>query len=294
MSPPGLVCLICVALGQPEPDVSADEKALAEILMPYYQSEATLYRFTLDEAGQRPLELNREPVLKWIANSTPYMGAVFVWTRDGRPEVIGCIGSEQRENQIHRCFHEFHSLTLKPLPQTDVINNARRWKPAEPGLAFLDPAEEQAPATDERRRGFQMRNIARKVEASVLDEGKADVLRLMPQPLFRYASPNQHIVDGAIFSYVRGSGIDPEMLLIVEAVTEDGKDTWRYGFARFAWRPLVASYDGQMVWNVGENNAFWNEQIITQTYFSGQATDITRAEISARVKSNDAKPTLSR
>jgi hypothetical protein len=43
------------------------------------------------------------------------LGAVFIWTYQGRPEMIGSIGSRQFRPGMSRVFHEFHSLTLQPL-----------------------------------------------------------------------------------------------------------------------------------------------------------------------------------
>src|SRR5438034_7474639 len=62
----------------------------------------------------KPLELQREPVLQW---SNPIAGDVhgnvFLWTRDGRPLVVASL--HKWLSPKTDMAHEFHSLAEEPL-----------------------------------------------------------------------------------------------------------------------------------------------------------------------------------
>ena len=72
-------------------DPPEDEKARAEEFRVLAQAEAAAYTIQV-EGRSRPLTLQPEPVLKW---SNPVVGTiygdVFVWTDEGRPEVVASI-----------------------------------------------------------------------------------------------------------------------------------------------------------------------------------------------------------
>jgi hypothetical protein len=89
-------------------DLEADLKA-------FYVRQAAAYEFRPDTKSDERFTLERKPVLTWT-NVEKYMGSVFVWTRDGRPEVIGCIGSHQNKPGVSNFFHEFHSLSQSRWP----------------------------------------------------------------------------------------------------------------------------------------------------------------------------------
>ena len=106
---------------------AGDDREPQRILFPYYAEEAAKYAFYLDEKHERRLELQKQPVLTWT-NAQNYMGAVFIWTFKGRPELIGCIGSHQLKPGRSNVFREFHSLCVQPL-QPVTFPDGRRWTP---------------------------------------------------------------------------------------------------------------------------------------------------------------------
>jgi len=75
-------------------------------------------------------------------------------------------------------------------------------------------------------------------------------LRLLPQPLYRYADEMQGILDGALFSL--GVSNDPEMFLTLEAIADKdgGQHQWHYSLARMSSLKLKASLDEQEIWSV--------------------------------------------
>ena len=53
------------------------------------------------------------------------------------------------------------------------------------------------------------------VEKTDRDDESRQQMRLLTQPIFRYASPQAGIIDGTMFAFVQGT--DPEVFLQVEA-----------------------------------------------------------------------------
>ncbi|HEY2251165.1 MAG TPA: hypothetical protein VGH74_08900 [Planctomycetaceae bacterium] len=120
------------------------------------------------EAGKEAptkLKLQPDPVFSYAnpAGGSRSHGAMFVWTREGRPEILGAIWSWQ-SGDTRSVVHSLHSLSLEPMTATrkrDVF-----WAPAGPGIEPLRIANAPQPAATPQLRLAQMRNIAREFTAS--------------------------------------------------------------------------------------------------------------------------------
>jgi hypothetical protein len=107
-----------------------------------------------------------------------------------------------------------------------------------------------------------MRALAADFSAVLIDrrrnpDGERQALRLLMNPVFRYASPERNVADGAIFAFVVGT--DAEVLLLLEARGEPNEYRWQYALARLNRDELAASFKEQEVWRVergtyGERN----------------------------------------
>lgn len=223
------------------------EAEVKRVLVPYYAHEAMRCEFFLDVDRKQPLEFVEQPVLIWT-NADNYMGAVFVWTSQGRPEMIGCIGSHQNRPDKSNVFQEFHSLSLQALP-TVTLSHEKRWTPSKPGLAMAAVEGAPRPATSERLRLTQMRNLAREFDGWMKDGEDVAQLRLLPQPIFRYQSPDRGVVDGAIFALV-WKGTDPEILLVLEDRGDNSGERWDYALARFNYREMWVKRHDKELWRV--------------------------------------------
>jgi hypothetical protein len=183
-----------------------------------------------------------------LANTDNFLGAVFVWTYQGRPEMIGCIGSRQSRPGMSRVFHEFHSLSLQPL-QPVTFANGERWTPEKPGLTMAPIDAAPAPGDSDRQRLTQMRNLAREFDGWMRVNDDDWELRLLPQPIVRYQAPDRGAIDCAIFALF-WNGTDPEILLILEDRKEIGVPTWHYALARFNYRELWVKRFEKEIWRV--------------------------------------------
>lgn len=199
-------------------------------------------------ADEKPLELQPEPVLKWSnPDRGEVHGNVFLWTRDGRPLMAGSL-YKWFTPHTHMA-HEFHSLTDEPL--VAQFHGKRVWKTSEAGLKFADVPKADAPAADEAKRLLQMKQLAKEFSGTKKerDENTGVVeLRLLPQPVHRYAAPKRGVVGGGLFALVHGT--DPEIWLLIEARGESPeKARWQFAVARMSSSELRVKRGDESVWS---------------------------------------------
>jgi hypothetical protein len=236
-----------LALAQQEeatrkPQAPASSKALED-----FKKEASEYVIRLQGRPNDTLELREQPLLHW-GNPVRFGedGAVFVWTLDGRPEVIGSVFTFRKGNLIHR-KHEYQSLAAGPLAAE--LRSQRVWAPRAAGVAFQPVADAPAPGANARLRLSQMKSLAGEFSANMVEfnEQKSE-LRMLAQPLIRYTPKGGHTVDGAIFAFSQGT--DPEALLLLEARQTESGPQWQFAFARFTFMSLKGFHNGREVWRV--------------------------------------------
>lgn len=250
--------ILCLALlGQAADAPKLDEKQLVKLLEPYYQEQAAEYEFFLDEARQQKCELVEKPVMRWTADGNS--GAVWVWTRQGRAEVIGCLGAYVNPSGKLEGFHEFHALTVKPLQKVG-IGTVRSWESQKPGVELKRLASAEEPAATDKLRLIQMRSLAREFTAQMRSGKNTHTLRLTPTPLFRFQSTNPDVLDGALFSFLWDNGTDPEVLLLLEALKTAEGPRWHFTPVRFTWREVWLTRDEKELWRVPEHNEFWTSR----------------------------------
>jgi hypothetical protein len=196
---------------------------------------------------EKPLAFQREPVLKWSnPDRGEVHGNVFLWTRDGRPLVAGSLLKWFRPHT--HMSHEFMSLAEEPLAAT--FHGSPAWKTAEPGVKFADLPGADAPAADEAKRLLQMRQLVKNFSGSKKEREDMNPteLRLLPQPVYRYAAPKQGVVTGGLFALVHGT--DPDIWVLVEARGEDAAAArWQFAAARMNSVEVHLRYRGEKVWS---------------------------------------------
>lgn len=193
------------------------------------------------------LDMQPEPVLRWPnATRDTQEGATFVWTRNGRPEAIGCLW----ENGGYWA-HAFHSLSDSKLVARH--NTRIFWQTDKAGIEFTTFPDAAQPAESAAKRLTQMKYLARRIECRLPEPNrKSEALRLLPQPLYRYRTERDDLIDGALFAFVQGT--DPEAVVVLEAVRHEGKAGWRYGLTRRTAHAVEADLDGKTIWSVPVSN----------------------------------------
>ena len=210
------------------------------------KAAAAEYEFFIEQDRKQKLILRPEPILRWSNREVgTVLGAVFIWTGDGRPEVVASIFNWY-DNPARPVQHELHSLALGRL--TVLRAGQEVWRPAKAGVEFKPIPAGPAPAGSAPQRLHQMRSLAREFSASYDEPDDQTELRLLTQPIYRYESTRPDLIDGAMFAFVQDT--DPEVLLLVEARRKNGGSEWQYAFARMQNRALQAHHKERPVWEV--------------------------------------------
>ncbi len=198
------------------------------------------------ERDQTVTDLSPIPVLRWDSNQRGTLAGVTTLFIDaGRPEAVCCTYIFDK-----KLTHEFTSLSRGKLQAR--LGDAVVWEPNESGVKFRPIPAADAPAENPAGRLRQMKALSNRFESKLLGWGAAnpirEELRLLPRPIYRYEKlPTGAIIDGAVFAFV--TGVDPETLLLIEAVSADGKSHWEYSFARRTSGELEGRLDKQLVWS---------------------------------------------
>jgi hypothetical protein len=246
---------VAVALAQTEStktklETGAD-KAQFERWQKYYRRVAAEYDMEQGKDLPTRLKLRTEPVFSYAnpAGGGRSHGAMFVWTRDGRPEILGAIWSRQSGEQ-RQVIHEMHSLALEPL--TATRNGNLFWSPKGPGIEPFRIPGAPEPAMTPALRMVQMRSMAREFSASTIRATAERRLQFRPQPVFRFENPTAER-DGAVF--VGFEDWDPELLMLIEVRATEKGPRWHAGFARFTDLPVSARHKDVQVWSFQESLA---------------------------------------
>lgn len=232
---------------------------LADRLLKLHTEDATTYAIYRDSSRRQKLTLRREPIYRWT-NPTRVggqVGEVFIWTYQGRPEVVASIFSHPTSDGQRVLCHELHSLSQAVL----VVDrdSPNRWEPQAPGLDLKPIEGAPAPADSPARRLVQLRALSRDFSGrSLSDQNVAWDLRLLPQPLYRYESTDPEVIDGALFALVSSAGTDPEIILAIEARATAEGTRWVFGAGRFSDMSLWLTHNGREVWSSirGGGNTF--------------------------------------
>lgn len=233
--------------------------------------EAAAYVIRTGKGDQEPIELHPESILQWNNSvNQSVFGNIFIWTRNGRPEVVA---------SIYRFYSpkvdfaaEFQSLSLEPL----IVrrDGDEVWTPREPGIELQPFADAGQPSNSRSRRLIQMRQLAGALSVKLTDWSEETYdLRLLPRPLIRYDSADAEVLDGALFAFTYTT--DPELLVMIEARKSDNGYRWLYGLARMNTGSMTVSLRDQEVWTAERlEDPFLDKQGI-YTLFQGLPLPVT-------------------
>jgi len=196
----------------------------------------------------RELKLEPKSVLRWTNPGIGRLyGDVYVWTADGRPEVVMSLYKAWEPEWGFAA--EMHSLSVEAI--SAERDGELVWQPPEAGVELRDVPGAPEPAESAARRLQQMRGLANDFSATVTDErrkdsGERQELRLLTQPVYRYRSTRPEVIDGALFAIVLGT--DPEVFLLLEARQIEDAAHWRFALARMNKDELQVRYKGKEIW----------------------------------------------
>ncbi len=232
----------------PPPAATPDNQAEARQARAGAELEIAGYKFTLlvgSAGSEAELTAPPQPVLRWTNQlRRRFYGDVYVWTHQGRPEAIASINHVFSERQAMEA--ELHSLSLSRLKLERSGQTV--WEPAGPGIELRPIPAAGPPADSPAARLRQMQACAEQFSASSQAGDDRWQLRLLPRPIFRYASTDPQVLDGALYAFVKGT--DPDVLLVMEARRSGEKPQWQYAVVRLTGTKLRAAHSGKEVWHV--------------------------------------------
>jgi hypothetical protein len=251
----GFVASAKIGIAQKKSETPSNPENI-EAALKLTRAAAAEYEIRVGDEKEKPLELLKEPVLKWTNPEVGEVyGNVFLWTREGRPLLVG--GLFKFFSPETHMAHEFHSLAEEPL--TAKFHGHLVWEPSEPGLKFVDIPKAPAPAANEAQRLLQLKQMAKDFSGiGTYGKNVRDLeLRLLPQPIHRYAAPKQGIINGGLFAFVRAT--DPEIFLLIEARGKDAATArWQFAAARMNnGAELHLRYQNEQIWEAEKFT--WNE-----------------------------------
>ncbi len=226
------------------------------------QREITLWRKAFDRQAKdyvitavaepaNAFRLVERPVFLWnqpLRQQFTQIGSVYVWLgQDGRPGAIGTLYCWKMPDEHWSLSHEFHSLASTPLKT--VFRGRAFWAPTKPGLTWRPVPDAPRPAGSRQRQLLQIRQLARQFQAHLVDR-KRDrwELRLLSKPLYDYATEDGETpLAGALCAMC--VGVDPELLLAIEARQTDEGAQWHYACGALAGLELHVRFQGKEVWS---------------------------------------------
>jgi hypothetical protein len=159
---------------------------------------------------------------------------------EGRPTALVTVEIYQAPDRSRVLAMEFLSLSPEKFALKHRTKNVR-WDATGSALTMKHLPDAPKPAATAAARLVQMRQLARRFVAKERLKNESIECRLLTQPIDRYQSIAEKIVDGAIFAYANGT--NPELGVVLET---DG-ERWQYGTLRLSSAEASVSLDGQQV-----------------------------------------------
>ncbi|MCA9053667.1 MAG: hypothetical protein KDA75_07505, partial [Planctomycetaceae bacterium] len=191
----------------------------------------------------------------------------YKWSNTARGQVLGdrlCLLYVHQGRPVASCkvyptgrsiVHTFVTMTDQPI--VALQSKLAVWTPPSAELKWTPLDDFAAPHATAAGRSVQMRAIAREFRGEIgageaRRQKSSPQLRLLPQPIYRYdlseAQPDG-VIDGAVFAYTAEGG-NPELLLMVEALDQEGTLSWRSAFNRRSIAETKGFYRDAEVWKV--------------------------------------------
>lgn len=237
----GMAWAVSTAVAQDAP--SAEERRDVSPLRRLMDESLAWYEL-FAEGSAKPM--TTRVAMRWANNTRGSEGGMTVlYLTDGIPQAVCSIYPWER-----LLCHEFDSLSRSKFVGKSA--GKEMWTPVKPGVEFQPIPDAETPSATPVVRLRQMKSLASTFSSTMLgwksDRSDREDLRLLPQPLYRYeVSPTGNRFDGAVFAFVQGT--DPESLLLIEAVQNNGGARWEFAFVRQTSGELEGRHRDAVVWH---------------------------------------------
>lgn len=214
-------------------------QTIVTVVVDDQEQDATLVEQPVFRYSDPPRRFEDATLWVWTDHSRPVAMQKVEAVADvvtGKPMWQFCLTSLSSEGLIHAQWPEQEFLS------------------AETGLRFKPVHATPPPSSSSAGRLRQIRTLARRFAATIIDKPPGgDVrqeLRLLPRPIYTYAEPDSEQPAGAVIGFA-ANGTNPDALLVLDAHAGDGGALqWHFAPARMTTGGLEFRFDDQEVWSV--------------------------------------------
>lgn len=212
------------------------------------RAAATTIVATSDE-GSPPVAMVTEPIFRYDDQPRRILDAtLWAWGDGGRPVAI-CKVEDYVSNENTRVWVQcLTSLSTQRIKAS--WEDGRRWSASRRGVELKELSNAPTPGGNPRLRLTQLRRMARRFSATLIDprSDERQQMRLLPQPMYRYQDAKRGVIDGVIFG-LASNGTNPDACFILEIrKSDDGAAVWEYGVAAMTAHAVEVKLDDRTVW----------------------------------------------
>ena len=198
--------------------------------------------------GEESVRLFEEPLFRHNGLARIYEdGTTWAWGIRGRPIAFCKLFTSNSEEG----FWTYCNVLTAPDLIEMYRGDEKVWYPQSVGMTFKPFSDAAVPLDKAPLRLRQMKELARRFSAHEVIYPPISLktrheLQLKPQPVHRYNDPDHGIVDGAVF--VVAHEVEPEMILLIEAVQQNGEVSWQFGAVGIGGAEFHLALDGVEVY----------------------------------------------
>jgi len=236
--------IVSGALGWADDDLQSKQR------LQLMEQEVAQFAATSSQiASPQALRFTAKPLLRYsdptrgLTAANVLMDAT-VWRSGEQGRPTGLVTLEiYRSNATQGILSfEFLSLSREPFTLQHRRESRIHWEATESALSLSPLPDAPQPAASASARLLQLRQFSKRFAVSErLMNGEPVECRLLTQPIDRYQSPDQQIVDGAIFAFANGT--NPEVGVVFECDSAQ----WAYGLVRLSAAETTVLLDGHQV-----------------------------------------------
>ena len=198
-----------------------------------------------EKGGPVPVDMVANPLLTYgDATRGNEAGSLWAWGTTGRPVAMM---EQYRPVENESTWVHAWTVTSPSLLTFDEVAG-QQWKPTSSHFELKEVPDAPKVSLQPAVRLRQMKEISRRFEAHEFwdpDNSRFE-LRLLIQPVHRYADESQSLIDGAVF--VLAHDTNPEILVQLEAHGDSNDARWRVSFSRLGSAELHVLLDGKEFW----------------------------------------------
>ncbi len=230
-------------------DKDSDEAARKQRLVLMEQTIAGFEAKSEAGLSNPALTFTAKPLLRY---SDPTRGAganvlldASVWRlgEAGRPTALVTLEIYRAADGAALLSYEFAALADAKFSLRHKQRDEIAWEATGSAVSLSPLADAPSPAKSAAGRLNQMRGLARQFTVRETLDGESIECRLLAQPIDRYSSADDKIVDGAIFAFANGT--NPELAVLLEC--DDTR--WSYGVVRLSAAASTLQHQGREVAN---------------------------------------------